>query len=97
MKQRDDAVLTHRASRMQANNITTPQEALGIFFSCFTLEDGRNHLWELYRRCVLSYARERTPQDNAADILLFYTHTEMLLEAAWLLHTGRQRQAKKKS
>lgn len=81
---------------MQSNNVDTPKEAFDSFFSCFTLEDCRNRLWELYERCVMSYNREHTVHETAADILFFYTHAEMLMEAAWLIHNKRNRKRKKR-
>lgn len=81
---------------MQSNNVDTPKEAFDSFFSCFTLEDCRNYLWELYERCVMSYNREHTIHETAADILFFYTHTEMLMEAAWLIYNKHNRKMKKR-
>ena len=91
MKKKEQQILTYRAPRLQANNISTPKDALESFFSSFTLEDGRNHLWELYERCILSYAREQAVHKTAADILFFYTQMEMLLEAAWLMNNRQQK------
>ncbi len=88
--------LTHRDSRMEANNISRPYDAIDEFFSSFTLEDCRHHLWELYTRCVLSYTSEGTEHDEATTILFFYTHTEMLVEAAWLINNKQKRKMGKK-
>lgn len=96
MTENEQKLLTHRSSRMQANNISRPKDAFESFFSCFTLDDCRNHLWELYERCVMSYAREHTEHDTASDILFFYRHTEMLLEAAWLINNKQKRKRRKK-
>ena len=95
MTENEHALLTHRDSRMQANNISRPKDAFESFFNCFTLEDCRNHLWELYERCVMSYAQEHTEHDTASDILFFYTHTEMLIEAAWLINNKQERKRRK--
>lgn len=80
---------------MQSSNIDNPKDALESFFSSFTLDDCRNNLWELYERCVMSYAREHTVHETASDILFFYTHTEMLMEAAWLINNKNKRKMKK--
>jgi hypothetical protein len=91
MTKKEKKQLTRRPSRMEANNIETPHEALSHFFSSFTLEDCRLHLWELYERCVISYSSEKTEHEEASVILFFYTQTEMLIEAAWLINNKRQR------
>jgi|SRR5579863_3459213 len=83
--------LTRRPSRMEKNNIRSAYEAFDHFFSFFTLEDCRNHLWELYERCVMCYSAEKTVQDEASVILFFYTSAEMLMEAAWLINNKRIR------
>ncbi len=79
---------------MQSSNIDNPKDALESFFSSFTLDDCRNYLWELYERCVMSYAREHTVHETASDMLFFYTHTEMLIEAAWLINNKHKRKEK---
>jgi hypothetical protein len=81
--------LTRRPSRMEINNLETPYEAIYHFFNSFTLEDCRSNLWELYERCVMSYSAEGTDHDGASSMLFFYTHTEMLIEAAWLINNKR--------
>jgi hypothetical protein len=83
--------LTRRSSRMESRNIENPLEAFDEYFRSFSLEDCRNHLWELYERCVMSYANQQTVHDDAATILFFYTHTEMLVEAAWLINNKQLR------
>lgn len=96
MTNKEYRLLTSRPSRMQSGNINDPKDALESFFSSFTLDDCRNYLWELYERCVMSYARERTVHETAPDILFFYTHTEMLIEAAWLMNNKHKRKMKKR-
>jgi hypothetical protein len=83
--------LTRRPSRMESRNIENPLEAFDEYFRSFSLEDCRNHLWELYERCVMCYASQQTVHDDAATILFFYTHTEMLVEAAWLINNKQLR------
>jgi hypothetical protein len=96
MTKAESKQLSWRLSRMEANNIEKPYEALEQYFSSFSLSDCRRHLWELYEQCVISYAREGSDHEEAADILFFYTHTEMLVEAAWLIKNKRQRNKDKK-
>lgn len=93
MKKEEYRELTRRVSRMNAKKAASPYEALGDYFDSFTLEDCRNNLWELYERCVMSYAHEKSTHDEAAKMLFFYTHTEMLVEAAWLLNNKRKRKS----
>ena len=87
--------LTRRLSRMESKNVEKPYDAIEEFFSSFSLQDCRYHLWELYERCVMCYAREGTEHDEASDILFFYTHTEMLIEAAWLINNKKAKKRKK--
>lgn len=96
MTKKERKLLMRRPSRMQENKSSTPEEALASFFDSFTLEECRMHLWELYERCVISYASEHTVYETAADILFFYTQTEMLMEAAWLMNNKQQRKLKKR-
>lgn len=78
--------LTYRASRMEINNVDDPYLAVEDFFSCFPLAECREHLWELYEGWV-NYHKEESPGiDDPAIILFYYTHLEMLIEAAWLLN-----------
>jgi len=97
MRKEEYKELNYRPSRMESNNIDKPYEALEEFFRSFTLEDCRNHLWELYTRCVMSYKSEETIHDDAAGILFFFSQAEMLVEAAWLLNNARQRKQKIKN
>jgi len=97
MKREENKQLTRRPSRMEANNIGTPHEAIDHFFISFTLEDCRHHLWELYERCVMCYSSEQTFHEEASTILFFYTHTEMLMEAAWLINNKRKRKKEKEN
>jgi hypothetical protein len=95
MRKEEYDQLTHRPSRMEVNNVETSREAIYHFFNSFTLEDCRHHLWELYERCVMSYSSEQTIHEEASTILFFYTHTEMLIEAAWLINNKHRRKQKK--
>jgi len=81
--------LTHRATRMQSKGIENPYEAFDYLFESFTLQECREQLWELYMRCVMSYDRERTVHEKAFSTLLFFNCSEMLIEAAWLIHHER--------
>ena len=87
--------LTKRPSRMESNNVEKPYEAIEAYFDSFSLQDCRHHLWELYEHCVICYTREATQHDEASGILFFYTHTEMLIEAAWLINNKKARNRKK--
>lgn len=79
--------LAGRLSRMEMNNVDQPSEVLYSYFSCFTLEDCRLYLWEMYEGWVMSFAREETAHEMASVMIFFYTQTEMLLEAAWLINS----------
>lgn len=91
MTREENEQLTRRPSRMETNNVAAPHEAIDHFFSFFTLEDCRHHLWELYERCIMCYSSEQTVHEDASTMLFFYTQTEMLIEAAWLINNRRQR------
>ena len=88
-------VMTYRQSRMEAVGISTPKEAFDCFFESFTLEECRELLWDFYSRCVLCYDTEKTVHENASRSLYFYTSTEMLFEAAWLLNNKNKRKKSK--
>ena len=77
--------LHYRQSRMEENNVFSSMEAVDSFFSNFTLQEARNHLWDFYHSYVGYYCREGIHHDNAAQAIFFYTETEMLIEAAWLI------------
>jgi transcription initiation factor IIE alpha subunit len=91
MTRKERIILTYRPSRLATEHIQKPEEAFEDYFSCFTLQDCRRHLWELYERCVMSYHREHTYHEDASDILLFYKYTEMIVEAAWLINNKKQK------
>lgn len=78
--------LTYRPSRMEINNIDNPHVAIADFYSCFPLAECRAHLWELYEGWVMYNKGESPGIDDPATILFYYTHLEMLIEAAWLLN-----------
>ncbi len=82
--------LASRFPRMELNKVDQPSEALYSYFSCFTLEDCRLYLWELYEGWVMSFAREEAAHEMASVMIFFYTQTEMLLEAAWLMNNQYQ-------
>jgi hypothetical protein len=95
MKKEENDQLTRRPSRMELNHMATPYEAFEQYFDSFSLDDCRSHLWTLYERSVLSYTRELTHQENAMSTLYFYTQTEMMVEAAWLINQNRLRRKEK--
>jgi hypothetical protein len=95
MTREENEQLTRHPSRMETNNVGAPHEAFDHFFNFFTLEDCRRHLWELYEHCVMCYSSEQTVHEDASRILFFYTQTEMLIEAAWLINNRRQRSRRK--
>ena len=77
--------LHYRPSQMEMTGIADSYEAFDAFFSSFSLGDCREHLWELYERCVIAYHSEHTEHAESATILFFYQQREMLVEAAWLI------------
>lgn len=81
--------LHYRQSRMQENNVFSPLEVVDSFFSNFTLQEARAYLWDFYHSCVCYYCREGTQHENAAQAIFFYTETEMLIEAAWLIRNEK--------
>jgi hypothetical protein len=95
MKSKDLKKINYRPSRMEANYIKNPYKATEHFFSFFTLQDCRHNLWELYERCVMSYSREGTEHNEVSNILFFYTLSEMLYEAAWIIDRKLGRKRKK--
>lgn len=94
MTNEEHILLTSRLSRMRLNKTDTPAEALDAYFSCFTLEDCRLYLWDMYEGWVMNFAREEAAHGMAAVMIFFYTHTEMLLEAAWLINNSNLPPAK---
>lgn len=78
--------LTRYESRMQQKNINEPAEAFELFFSDFSLTSTRQYLWELYQGWVMSERADNSDNHLRATLLFFYTHLEMLTEAAWLMH-----------
>ena len=81
--------LHYRPSQMEMTGVADSYEAFDAFFSSFSLEECRGHLWELYERCVMSYHSEQTEHAQSAEILFFYQQMEMLVEAAWILRIGK--------
>jgi len=77
--------LHYRSSQMEMTGVADSDEAFDAFFSSFSLEECRRHLWELYERCVMFYHSEKTEHAESATILFFYLQLEMLVEAAWIL------------
>lgn len=88
--------LTTRSSRMEDKNIEDPYMVFDEYFNSFTLEESRNLLWNLYEYCVQGWAHDDVPSEEASKMLFFYTHTEMLLEATWLIDNKRKRKEQKK-
>ena len=86
--------LAVHVSRMQQNGLQEPYEAIDIFFGDFPLIDTRKQLWELYHGWVMSERSRNCDPQLPANLLFFYTHLEMLVEAAWLVHQ-EQKQSKK--
>ena len=84
-KEEEFQQLHYRPSRMEMTGVADSDEAFDAFFSSFSLEECRRHLWELYERCVMSYHSERTEHAQSATILFFYQQLEMLVEAVWLI------------
>ncbi|OMP75752.1 HEPN domain-containing protein [[Flexibacter] sp. ATCC 35208] len=91
MTKQEYKTLTYRPTQMESNGVGKPHEALEVFFSDFTVEDCRKRLWELYSHWIINHERQGTEHNEASTILLFYTHTEMLIEAAYLLYNKKKR------
>ena len=53
-KEEEFQQLHYRPSRMEMTGVADSDEAFDAFFSSFSLEECRRHLWELYERCVMS-------------------------------------------
>ena len=88
-----DELIRHE-SRMQQLGLSDPHKALEVFFADFTIADNRKKLWELYKGWMMSERSRNCDPGLPADLLFYYTHLEMLVEAAWLLHQ-EQKQPKK--
>ena len=80
-----DELIRHE-SRMQQKNIKQPSEAFELFFNDFPLTLTRKQLWELFHGWLMSERAGNCDPKLPATMLFFYTHLEMLVEAAWLLH-----------
>jgi hypothetical protein len=87
--------LTSFESRLQQKNLNDPLEAIEVYFSDISLTITRRHLWELYRGWVMSERATNCDPKLPGNLIFFYTHLEMLAEAAWMLR-NRQRARKKK-
>lgn len=71
--------------------------ALVDYFDCISLTDCRKYLWEFYCRFVESSCREENELEDADKYFFFFTHTEMLFEASWIISNRRMNQIMKKT
>ena len=83
--------LTNFESRLQQKNLKDPLEAIDVYFSDISLTVTRRQLWELYQGWVMSERARNCDPNLPANLLFFYTHLEMLVEAAWLLHNNKNK------
>lgn len=91
MTKQEYKTLTYSSTQMESNGVNKPHEALEVFFNDFTVEDCRKRLGELYSHWVINHERQGTEYNEASTILHFYTHTEMLIEASYLLYNKKKR------